>query len=116
QGGIYDPAELATENLDAPNISQHVIMIHSDLGTGDQLHAVQLRCSIEAMLWDRFQHAVFIPGLFHLRMACAEAIWHCFIQPPAARMAAKGKRKAAPNHWPTDTEVSKDDQGGLTNK
>ncbi|KIK93875.1 hypothetical protein PAXRUDRAFT_144055 [Paxillus rubicundulus Ve08.2h10] len=30
------------------------------------------------------------------------------------RMAAKGKRKAAPDHWLTDTEESKDDQGGLT--
>ncbi|KIK71785.1 hypothetical protein PAXRUDRAFT_22838 [Paxillus rubicundulus Ve08.2h10] len=29
-------------------------------------------------------------------------------------MAAKGKRKAAPHHWPMDTEESKDDQGGLT--
>ncbi|KIK71900.1 hypothetical protein PAXRUDRAFT_22664 [Paxillus rubicundulus Ve08.2h10] len=26
------------------------------------------------------------------------------------RTAAKGKRKAAPDHWPTDTEESKDDQ------
>ncbi|KIK79055.1 hypothetical protein PAXRUDRAFT_16526 [Paxillus rubicundulus Ve08.2h10] len=29
-------------------------------------------------------------------------------------MAAKGKRKAAPNHWPMDTKESKDDQGGPT--
>ncbi|KIK74115.1 hypothetical protein PAXRUDRAFT_20198 [Paxillus rubicundulus Ve08.2h10] len=31
-------------------------------------------------------------------------------------MAAKGKRKAAPHHWMTDTEESKDDQGGPTDK
>ncbi|KIK73002.1 hypothetical protein PAXRUDRAFT_179494, partial [Paxillus rubicundulus Ve08.2h10] len=30
------------------------------------------------------------------------------------RMAAKGKRKAAPNHWLTDTKDSEDDHGGLT--
>ncbi|KAF9230223.1 hypothetical protein BU15DRAFT_83896 [Melanogaster broomeanus] len=85
QGGIYDPAELAAENLDAPDISQHVILIHGDLGTGERLQAVQLRRSIEATPWDRFQHVVFIPGLFHLKMACADAVWRCFIQPPAAR-------------------------------
>ncbi|KAL4066011.1 hypothetical protein J3A83DRAFT_4360327 [Scleroderma citrinum] len=31
--------------------------------------------------WDQFQHVIFIPGLFHLKMACADAIWQCFIQP-----------------------------------
>ncbi|KIK74662.1 hypothetical protein PAXRUDRAFT_19649 [Paxillus rubicundulus Ve08.2h10] len=32
------------------------------------------------------------------------------------RTAAKGKRKAAPDHWPMDTEESKDDQGGPTDE
>ncbi|KIK71748.1 hypothetical protein PAXRUDRAFT_22893, partial [Paxillus rubicundulus Ve08.2h10] len=32
------------------------------------------------------------------------------------RTAAKGKRKAAPDHQPTDTKESKDDQGGLTDE
>ncbi|KIK71828.1 hypothetical protein PAXRUDRAFT_22775, partial [Paxillus rubicundulus Ve08.2h10] len=32
------------------------------------------------------------------------------------RTAAKGKRKAAPDHHPTDTEESEDDQGGPTDE
>ncbi|KIK75681.1 hypothetical protein PAXRUDRAFT_18779 [Paxillus rubicundulus Ve08.2h10] len=32
------------------------------------------------------------------------------------RMTAKGKRKAAPHHWLTNTEESKDDQGDLTDE
>ncbi|KIK74063.1 hypothetical protein PAXRUDRAFT_20251 [Paxillus rubicundulus Ve08.2h10] len=32
------------------------------------------------------------------------------------RTAAKGKRKAAPNHWLTNTEESEDDQGGPTDE
>ncbi|KIK71786.1 hypothetical protein PAXRUDRAFT_22836, partial [Paxillus rubicundulus Ve08.2h10] len=32
------------------------------------------------------------------------------------RTAAKGKRKAAPEHWATDTEESEDDHGGPTNE
>ncbi|KAI5982250.1 hypothetical protein EDD15DRAFT_2391332 [Pisolithus albus] len=71
--------------LDAPDISRHVVLIHGDLGTGERLQGVQLQRSIEGMPWDHFQHVVFIPGLFHLKMACAEAIWRCFLQPLAAR-------------------------------
>jgi len=84
QGGIYDPAEIAMEGLDAPDISQHVVLVHGDLGTGEQLQAVQSRHAIENTPWDQFRHVQFIPGLFHLKIACAEAIWRCFIQPSAA--------------------------------
>ncbi|KIM55780.1 hypothetical protein SCLCIDRAFT_17343 [Scleroderma citrinum Foug A] len=73
------------KNLDAPDISQHVVLVHGDLGTGERLQAVQLWHSIEDTPWDQFRHVLFIPGLFHLKMACAEAIWRCFIQPPTAQ-------------------------------
>ena len=85
QGGIYDPAEVAVEGLDAPDISQHVVLVHGDLGTGERLQAVQSRRAIEKTPWDQFRHVLFIPGLFHLKMACAEAIWRGFIQPSSAR-------------------------------
>ncbi|KAG1888768.1 hypothetical protein F4604DRAFT_1532841, partial [Suillus subluteus] len=41
--------------------------------------------SLEATPWNHFQHVVFIPGLFHLKMACADAIWRIFLQPLATR-------------------------------
>ena len=85
QGGIYDPAEIAAGSLDAPDISQHVVLVHGDLGTGERLQAVQSRRAIENTPWNQFRHVQFIPGLFHMKMACAEALWCCFIQPPAAR-------------------------------
>lgn len=74
QGGIGDP-----------DVSEYVILIHGDLGTGEQLQAAQLRRSIESTSWNRLQHVVFIPGLFHLKMACADVLWRCFVQPLAAR-------------------------------
>ncbi|KIK17109.1 hypothetical protein PISMIDRAFT_15379 [Pisolithus microcarpus 441] len=80
QGGIYDPAVVVTEDLDALDISRHVVLIHGDLGTGEHLQGVQLQHSIKVTPWDCFQHVVFIPSLFHLKMACAEAIWWCFLQ------------------------------------
>ncbi|KAI9460696.1 hypothetical protein HD554DRAFT_2206865 [Boletus coccyginus] len=85
QGGIYDPTCSAAEDLDTPDISQHVILIHGDLRTGERLQTAQLQHSIEGTAWDRLQHILFIPGLFHMKMACAEAIWRCFLQPPAVR-------------------------------
>ncbi|KAG2064073.1 hypothetical protein BDR04DRAFT_1130903 [Suillus decipiens] len=39
QGGIYDPD---ADILDNPDISQHVILIHGDLGTGEHLQSAQL--------------------------------------------------------------------------
>ncbi|KAG2063008.1 hypothetical protein BDR04DRAFT_1164364 [Suillus decipiens] len=38
-GGIYDPD---ADILDNPDISQHVILIHGDLGTGEHLQSAQL--------------------------------------------------------------------------
>ncbi|KAG2031718.1 hypothetical protein BDR03DRAFT_875370, partial [Suillus americanus] len=58
QGGILDPDNMEFET---PDILQHVILIHGDLGTGEKLQAAQLRRSIESTAWDRFQHVCHIP-------------------------------------------------------
>ncbi|KAI6022226.1 hypothetical protein PISMIDRAFT_79654, partial [Pisolithus microcarpus 441] len=86
QGGIADPMAASDGSvLDSPDISEYVILVHGDLGTGERLQAAQLRRSIECTSWNRLQHIIFIPGLFHLKMACADVIWRCFISPAAAR-------------------------------
>ncbi|KAG2367209.1 hypothetical protein BDR07DRAFT_1373030 [Suillus spraguei] len=82
QGGVYDPDANILNN---PDISQYVILVHGDLGTGERLQSAQLRRSSEETPWNRFQHVIFIPGLFHLKMACADAIWRIFLQPLSAR-------------------------------
>ncbi|KIK73800.1 hypothetical protein PAXRUDRAFT_177462, partial [Paxillus rubicundulus Ve08.2h10] len=85
QGGIYDPSTTLDSNFDSPDISPYVVLVHGDLGTGEKLQAAQLCRSIKSTPWNRFQHVIFLPGLFHLKMACADAIWRCFIHPSAAR-------------------------------
>ncbi|KAG2053043.1 hypothetical protein BDR06DRAFT_1054969 [Suillus hirtellus] len=82
QGGVHDPADT---NLNSPDISQHVVLFHGDLGTGERLQAAQLQRSIEATPWNHLQHVIFIPSLFHLKMACIDAIWRLFLQPLTAR-------------------------------
>ena len=86
-GHGLDTAAQTSEDvdMDSPDISKHVILIHGDLGTGERLQSAQLCCSIESTPWNCLQHVVFILGLFHLKMACADALWRCFIYPLTAR-------------------------------
>ncbi|KAF6747015.1 hypothetical protein DFP72DRAFT_1075838 [Ephemerocybe angulata] len=84
QGGIGDPndPEIGEEVED---ISEHVVMFHGDLGTGDRILAILLRRSIETTPWRRFQFVIFVPGFFHFKMAIVDAMWRIFIMPLDAR-------------------------------
>jgi hypothetical protein len=85
QGGIGDPADHEVK-YKATDLTQYVVLFHGDLGTGDRILSIQQCRSIEDSPWNRFQFVVFIPGLFHVKMACADAIWRIFIQPSDARV------------------------------
>jgi hypothetical protein len=85
QGGIEDPADVADPDTDMSDMTEYVMLFHGDLGTGERLLAAQQRRAIEETPWKRFQHVIFIPGLFHLKMASADAIWRTFLQPISAR-------------------------------
>ncbi len=62
-------------------MSEWVLLVHGNLLTKERLDSVKISCQIEATpkLW--FQFVVFLPGVFHFEMACADAIWHIWIQP-----------------------------------
>ncbi|KAJ7754037.1 hypothetical protein B0H16DRAFT_1232886, partial [Mycena metata] len=62
-----------------------VILFHGDLGTGERLMAILQRRAIEDMPWHRYQYVIYVMGLFHLKMAAADAIWRIFIQPMVGR-------------------------------
>ncbi|KAG1760079.1 hypothetical protein EDD22DRAFT_848802 [Suillus occidentalis] len=72
-GGIRDLA--VVDNPDMPDISEHVVLFHSDLGTGECLQSAQQCQGIENTPWNRLQHVIFIPSLFHLKMAATDTIW-----------------------------------------
>ncbi|KIJ92461.1 hypothetical protein K443DRAFT_53218, partial [Laccaria amethystina LaAM-08-1] len=58
-----------------------VVIFFGDLATFEHVMGV-LQCqSIERTPWHRFQFVIFVMGLFHLKMACADAIWRIFIEP-----------------------------------
>jgi hypothetical protein len=78
QGDIEDPAEC--DPLQRIDVSEYVVLFHGNLGTGERLQVALQRHAIENTPWNCLQHVIFIPGLFHLKMASADAIWRTFLQ------------------------------------
>ncbi|KAL6298183.1 hypothetical protein BKA93DRAFT_820490 [Sparassis latifolia] len=63
----------------------HVVLVHGDLSTCERVQSLQQSRADEKTPWHRFQFVIFIMGLFHLKMACANAIWKIFIYLKLAR-------------------------------
>lgn len=85
QGGIGDPTDAKFDSQNDVDMSEFVLLIHGDLLTKERLDSVRNSRSIENTAKRRFQFVVFVPGLFHFKMACADAIWRTWIQPMASR-------------------------------
>jgi hypothetical protein len=93
QGGVGDAHDEASEAAKQKrlhvrkmvSILNYVVLFFGDLATFERVLGVLHRRSIEATPWRRFQFVVFVMGLFHLKMACADAIWRIFIEPKRAR-------------------------------
>ena len=73
------------EEQSTVNIDPFIILFHGDLGTGERIQTAKLRRGTEHTPRNRLQYAVFVMGLFHLKMACAETIWRAFLKDPKAR-------------------------------
>jgi hypothetical protein len=82
-----DPAKIAQFNRLKQLISilKYVVLFFGDLGTFERVQGVLLRRSIESNPWLRHQFMVFVMGFFHLKMACADAVWRIFIEPKQGR-------------------------------
>ncbi|KZT02766.1 uncharacterized protein LAESUDRAFT_738485 [Laetiporus sulphureus 93-53] len=57
-----------------------------DLSTCERVQSILKVRSIEETPWKCYQFVVFVPGLFHLKMACADAIYKALIHPPLSRL------------------------------
>lgn len=90
QGGVGDSSESTQSGV--RDIGDQVILVHGDLLTGERIHSLQDTRSEEATPWRRFQFVIYVMGLFHLKMACADAIWRMHIQPLRARGQQNVKR------------------------
>ncbi len=70
------------------DITEWVLLVHGDLLTKERLDSVKVTRKIEDTPKRRFQYIVFLPGLFHYQMACADVIWRTWVQPMSARADA----------------------------
>lgn len=73
-----------------PDLDDHVILVHGDLSTYERLLTIMDDQAIEQTPSRRLEYVIFVPGLFHIRMACADAIWRVLLHPKGARKAVDG--------------------------
>ncbi|KAG6908018.1 hypothetical protein DXG01_006485 [Tephrocybe rancida] len=77
QAGVGDPKE--DPHSDTVDVGNEVILVFGDLGVGERIQSVVASRSEETTPWRRMQYVVYGLGLFHVKMACADAIWRMFI-------------------------------------
>ncbi|KIK82600.1 hypothetical protein PAXRUDRAFT_710260, partial [Paxillus rubicundulus Ve08.2h10] len=85
QGGLGDVSDAAFDATREVNMSDHVILVHGDLLTKERLESVRESRSIEETPRNRFQYLIFLPGLFHYKMACVDALFRTYLQPKEGR-------------------------------
>lgn len=85
---VGDPTESPGSEVKSPG--NHVILASGDVLTGDRVRGLMESRGEEATPWLRFQYIIFVMGLFHLKMAAADAIWRIFIHPNKALRTTMG--------------------------
>ncbi|KAF8869012.1 hypothetical protein CPB85DRAFT_1168981, partial [Mucidula mucida] len=69
---------------------EFVSFIHGDLGTKERVDGMRKTRKIETTEWRRLDGLIFIPGLFHVKMAAANAYWRIHVQPAGDRNESLG--------------------------
>ena len=107
QGGIgvldEDHEHHGSDISDNVDISEHVVIFNGDLSTSERLEAMMERRAIEGTPLLRFQFVVFLPGLFHLKMACADALWRLFLEKRDAHADDNSLMSFVALHRPRET-------------
>lgn len=101
QGGIGAPEDDMEDG--EVDISEFVVPIHGDLGTGDRIWSLQERRAIEETPYERFQHVVFVPGAFHQLMAAEDSIFRLLLLPKSIQLDESSFKHFAGRLRPGDT-------------
>ena len=88
QGGVGDPDEGMKENSeyerDVVDMRKYVILFHGDLSTFEHVLGVLQQQALKETALRHYQFLIFIIGIFHLKMACADVLWRIFIDTKTA--------------------------------
>ena len=67
--------------LDEDILCQFVLLVHGNLGVVERIHSVLKSHKIEQMDIETLEYIKMVLGLFHILMACADAMWHIYLEP-----------------------------------
>ncbi|KAI0685471.1 hypothetical protein BC835DRAFT_1290048, partial [Cytidiella melzeri] len=101
QASVGDTDAISKADEDMTDIEDVVQLIHGDLGTMERVLSAMDRRAIDLTPTAWLQFVVFVFGLFHFKMAAADAIWRLLVSPDTARkdptsfMAFVGKLRPA---------------------
>ncbi|KAG1895706.1 uncharacterized protein F5891DRAFT_928633, partial [Suillus fuscotomentosus] len=74
QGGIGDKRDSSFNADHDVDMTERIIFVHSDLLTKERLDTVRNSRQIKYTPKNCFQYVIFLLGLFHYKMACADAL------------------------------------------
>lgn len=88
-----------------PNMTleDNIILVHGDLSTKERIDVLRRMCTIERSAKNCLNFVVFVPGLFHLKMATTDAFWCVHVQPVAGRDDGTGFFKYIHHLCPRET-------------
>lgn len=66
-------------------LEEYVTLVHGDLATKERIDGLRKMRTIEHTAMARLGWLVFVPGLFHFKMACTDAFWRVHVEPKAGR-------------------------------
>ena len=68
-------------NIQDNSLEEFVTLVHGDLSTKERIDALRKMCTIEHSTKNWLGWVVFVPGMFHFKMACTDAFWRIHINP-----------------------------------
>lgn len=86
QAGLRSSSDSRAAADDVVDLKDFAIIVNGDLGTYERVLSALRRRSVEDTEHDRLQSVVFAIGLFHFKMAAADAIWRIHVSPDKARI------------------------------
>ncbi len=83
QAGLGDPLKPGCSDFE--DISEYVTIMHGDLGTYKRVLSAKRQRSQEKTPYNHLQSVKFVIGLFHFKMAAADALWRVLVAPEHSR-------------------------------
>jgi hypothetical protein len=71
-------------------LEDDIILVHGDLATKERIDGLCKMHTIESDSKGRLAFVIFVPGLFHLKMAATDAYWRAHVQPCEGREDTAG--------------------------